>query len=304
MNRHLTGLIPAPYTPMNPDGSLNLEAIGTLAEVSLKANLRGAFVCGTTGEGVSLTVSERKKVAERWQSTVRGDFVVMVNVSALCLEDSRALARHAQGIGAYAIASMAPCFFKPASAENLALFCGEIADAAPDLPFYYYHIPEMTGVNIPVYDFLTAAANRIPTLTGAKFTTPDLMDFGRCLTRDDGRFDMLFGREQMLLSALVLGAKGAVGTTYNFAGPLFQRIVAAYEGGDIATARTEQIRAAEMASILGGFGGLAAGKAVMKMVGLDCGPPRLPQRPLSERQCKELRAELERIGFFECCFRF
>jgi N-acetylneuraminate lyase len=289
---------------MNPDRSLNLEPIGTLAEVFVRAKLGGVFVCGTTGEGVSLTVSERQKVAERWREVVPEDFPVLVNVSALCLEHCRALASHAQGIGAYAVASTAPCFFKPVSPEDLALFCAEIANSAPDLPFYYYHIPEMTGVNIPVYDFFAAAAPRISTLAGAKFTTEDLTDYSRCLTQDGGRFDMLFGREQMLLSALVLGAKGAVGTTYNFAAPLFQRIMDVYEAGDIPTARTEQTRAAEMISILGRFGGLAAGKAVMKIVGLDCGPPRLPQRPLSQRQSEELREELGRIGLFERCFRF
>ena len=304
MKKHLTGLIPAAHTPMHIDGTLNLDGIARQAKAFLAADLTGVFICGTTGEGYSLTLSERMEVAERWNAFAKDNFVMIVNVSHLCLQDCKTLAAHAQKIGAFAIAVMAPCFFKPASAEDLALFCAEIAAEAPQLPFYYYHLPAFTGVNIRGFDFLTAAANRIPTLTGMKFTHKDLMDFNRCLAFDAGRFNVLYGHDEMLLSALILGATGAVGSTYNFAAPLFRRVIAANEAGDITTARTEQARACEMISLLEQFGGLPAGKAVMKMVGLDCGPPRLPQRPLSQRQSEELREGLERIGFFECCLRF
>ncbi len=303
MKGPLTGLIAAAHTPMHADSSINLDPIEKQAQMLAAGGLTGVFICGTTGEGMSLTVSERRQIAERWQAVAPENFPVMVNVSALSLEDCRALAAHAQKIGACAIAAMAPCFFKPASAEDLALFCAEIAAQAPNLPFYYYHIPDMTGVTIPVYGFLTVAGDRIPTLTGVKFTHEDLMDFERCLALEGGRFDMLYGRDQMLLSALVLGAKGAIGTTYNFAAPLFLDIMKAYEAGDIATARAEQARAAEMIEVLEKFGGLPACKAVMKMIGLDCGPPRLPQRTLSDQQFDRLYVELEDIGFPSFCLQ-
>lgn len=304
MKKHLTGLLPAAHTPMHGDGNLNLDVIERQAKAFRASGLSGVFVCGTTGEGYSLTLSERMEVAERWNAFAKDNFVLIVNVSHLCLKDCKALAAHAQKIGAYAIAVMAPCFFKPASAEDLALFCAEVAAGAPQLPFYYYHLPAFTGVDIQGFDFLTAAAERIPTLAGMKFTHKNLMDFNRCLAFEGGRFNVLYGHDEMLLSALILGARGAVGSTYNFAAPLFGRIMAAYEAGDLTAARNEQTRACEMISILEQFGGLPAGKAVMKLVGLDCGPPRLPQRDLSARRCEELREELERIGFFECCLRF
>jgi len=289
---------------MHADGRINLDVIEKQAKVFIEAGLRGVFVCGTTGEGYSLTLSERMEIAGRWRAFAQDDFVVIVNVSCLCLEDCKALAAHAQKTGVYAIAVMAPCFFKPASAEDLASFCAEVASQAPDLPFYYYHLPSFTGVNIRASDFLSAAANRVPTLAGMKFTHEDLMDFNRCLTLDGGRFNVLYGHEQMLLSALVLGAKGAIGSTYNFGAPLYLRILKAYEVGDMAAARAEQARAVEMIAVLERFGGLPAGKAIMKMIGLDCGPSRLPQRTPSSDECDQLRVELERIGFFDYCLRF
>jgi N-acetylneuraminate lyase len=303
MKQHLTGLIAAPFTPMNADGSVNLTAIEKQAVLLSEGRVNGAYVCGTTGEATSLTISERMEIAERWLAVAGRDLSVIVNVGHLCLADCKMLAAHAQKIGAYAIAAMAPCFLKPANAEDLALFCAEIAAAAPKLPFYYYHIPELTGVSLPVFDFLKKAAERIPTLTGVKFTHEDLMDYGRCLVLEGGKYDMLFGRDEILLSALALGARGAVGTTYNFAAPLYLHIMKAHRAGDMTTAQKEQTRAMEMVNVLRNFGVLPGGKAIMKMIGLDCGPVRLPLRTLTNEQSDRLHADLEHIGFFTYCLQ-
>ncbi len=303
MKEHFTGLIAAVHTPMHSNGDVNLKAIEEQAQLLSAGGLRGVFVCGTTGEGMSLTVSERLKIAERWREVARPGFLVIVNVSHLCLEESKALAAHAQKIGADAIAATAPCFFKPANAEDLSSFCAEVADEAPGLPFYYYHIPSMTGVSIPLFDFLSAAEKRIPNLAGAKFTSHDLMDFSRCAVFREGKFNMLFGLDEMLLAGLALGAEGAVGSTYNFAAPLYHRIIESFRAGDMAAARTEQARAVQLAVVLEKFGGLPAGKAMLKMIGVDCGPVRLPLRTLSEEEADQLRSELERVGFFTYCLR-
>lgn len=219
-----------------------------------------------------------------------------MNAAHTCLADGKALAAHAQQIGAYGVATTAPSFLKPARLEELVAFCAEVAGAAPELPFYYYHIPSLNGVLFPMAEFLARASERIPNLAGVKFTWEDLMDYGRCLALEDGRFDMLFGRDEILLSALVLGARGAIGSTYGFAAPLYQRVIAAFAAGDLAGARREQGRAMEMVAVLNRYGGLAAGKVVMKRIGLDCGPVRLPLRSLTEEECAALNAELDALG--------
>jgi N-acetylneuraminate lyase len=300
---HLTGLVAAPPTPMRPDGTLDLGRIDDLRRMLIANGVRGAFVCGTTGESMSLTVEERRLVAERWRRLAEGGFVVIIHVGHNCLPDCRELAAHARSIGADGIAAMAPSFFKPSSVEDLVSFCAEVAAAAPDVPFYYYHMPSMTGVTTPAVDFMSAASDRIPTLAGAKFTYEDLMDYGRCLALEGGRFDMLFGRDEILLSALALGAQGAIGTTYNFAAPLYRRIMDAYAAGDMRTAQAEQSRAREMVAVLYRSGGLSAVKPIMKMIGLDCGQPRLPLHRLDDAACRRLRADLDRLGFFGYCCR-
>jgi len=302
MNQPIEGLVAAPFTPMHEDASINLDVVGQLARFLAANGVTGAFVCGSTGEGPSLTLPERMQVAERWMATAPGTLRVIVHVGHLCINDCKALAAHAQQIGAFAIGTVAPCYFKPATLDDLVDFCAEIAAAAPKLPFYYYHIPVLTGVTFPMTEFLETGAERIPTLAGLKFTDEDLMEFRQCLRVQDGRFNVMFGRDEIMLTALALGARAAVGSTYNYMSPLYVRIIDAFESGDIESARADQSRAIDVVSLLHKYGG-GAGKAIMNITGVDCGPVRPPLRNLSDEQQAELRADLERIGFFGYCSR-
>src|SRR5262249_48367128 len=154
--------------------------------------------------------------------------------------------------------------------------CRDVAGAAPKTAFYFYDIPVLTGVTFPVADWIEAAEERIPILAGVKFTNPDLMTFQRLLRAGGGRFDVLFGMDEQLLAAVVLGGRGAVGSGYNFAAPLFHRLLDAVKRGDYDAARAEQFRAVELIAVMFRVGYLPAAKELMRMRGLDLGPVRLP----------------------------
>ncbi len=300
MKPPFTGLIAAPFTPFTAEGALALDTIERQAERLSRYGVRGAFVCGTTGEGLSMSVDERQAVAQRWRDVAGEELAVIVHVTALALPEARALAAHAEAIGADAIGVMAPPFFKPANATALADWCGQIAAAAPATPLYYYHIPSMSGYSQPVYDLLAAAETRVPTLAGVKFTYENLMDFARCLAFGSGRYDMLFGRDEILLAGLSLGARGAVGSTYNFAAPIYGQVIKAFNAGDLSAARAAQARAVQMVAVMARYGGgVTAGKAIMSLIGLDCGPVRCPLTDTSASARRTLETELEQAGFFE-----
>jgi N-acetylneuraminate lyase len=302
MNKTKThGLIAAPFTPMHADTTINLNAIESYAQQLHRDGVVGAFICGTTGEAMSLSIEERMLVAERWMEKAPKELRVIVHVGHTALGDCRRLASHAQSIGADSVSCMAPFFFKPSSAESLVQWCEHVASAAPELPFYYYHIPSMTGVAIPVIEFLQIACDRIPNLVGVKFTYEDLDDFKRCLDFQNGRYDMLFGRDERLLSSLAIGARGAVGSTYNFAAPIYRKLIAAFLAGDQPTAEEQQALAVKMidALIQGGPSPIATFKWLMKRMGVDCGPARAPLQNPSKEQIELLEKQLETIGFFK-----
>lgn len=296
MHPALTGLIPAPFTPLRPDGSLNLARIDELARHYAAQRVTGAFVAGTTGEAQSLTVSERQEIARAWVEVgkPRG-LKIIVQVGHNCVAEARALAAHAAKIGADAIAAHASCFFRPSSVAELIDGLAPIAAEAPQVPFYFYDIPSMTNVRLPMVDFLRAGKDRIPNLRGLKYTNMDLVQFQHLVHLDNGSFDILFGHDELLLPATALGAKGAVGNTYNFAVPLYQRLLKAFADGHIDVARRLQLRAVEMINVFLSFGFLPATKATMEFIGLDCGPVRAPLSSLDSDRKAALREKLTRL---------
>src|SRR5690606_4342116 len=126
----------------------------------------------------------------------------------------------------------------------------EIAKGAPNLPFYYYHIPMMTGVDPDLREFIDRVRERLPAFAGLKFSDTRLYDLIPCVQYEGGACDTVFGVDEMLLAAVALGVRGAVGSTYAFAAPLYLRMLDAFDRGDIDRARLEQGRAAEMVRII------------------------------------------------------
>jgi N-acetylneuraminate lyase len=274
--------------------------VSSQAEQLLANGVTGVFICGTTGESHSLTLEERCELHRSWSDAVRGTPLKLIcHVGHNCLADAQTLAANAQKNGAMAIAALASSYFKPRDLRMLVNWCAAIAEKAPDLPFYFYDIPSWTRVEQSMPDFLTEAQQRIPTLAGLKFTNSDLAQFLTCVRHGHGRFDILYGNDESLLAGLALGARGAVGSTFNFAAPIYHRLIRAFERGDFESARLEQAHSVNLVRILGTYGFLAAAKTVMGMIGVDCGQVRVPLQSLSKEQAASLRNELEDIGFFE-----
>lgn len=296
----ITGLVAATHTPFHSDGSLHLDIIEKQAEHLLKNRVSFAFIGGTTGESASLTLEERKALAIRWLEVTRGsELKVIVHVGANCLHDAAELARQANQLQAHAISALAPNYFKPANAKALVESMAFIANAAPDLPFYYYEIPSMTGLGILPSDFLAEATGRIANLAGLKYTSSNLLDYQLCLHLGNSRYDVPFGFDEMLLAALSLGAKGAVGSSFNFAAPIYHRVNHAFQSGDLGSAREHQLRSVQVIQLLARHGYMASAKVVMGMLGIEVGPPRLPFLPLCENSQQSLRQGLEQLGFFD-----
>ena len=293
----LTGLVPAVLTPFDSHGELNLPMVEKQAELLLGDGISAVFVGGTTGEFSSLTIDERLSLTKRWCDVAKGSaFRVVVHVGSNCLKDSMSLVRHAAEAGAAAIATVASNYFKPKTTHDLVEWCAAIGSAAPATPLYFYDIPSMTGVSLPMPEFLDSASERIPSLAGLKFTNPDLMTFQQLLHLKNGRFDVLWGLDEFLLAALALGAEGAVGATYNFAAPMYQRIFDAVKRCDLAAARVDQFRSVELIGLMIRYGFLTSAKEAMRMRGLDLGTGRLPNVNLNADKAREFRAEFERLG--------
>ena len=272
------GLIAAPFTPMDKKGEIKYDLIGDYYDYLEKNKVVGAFINGSTGEGVSLTQKEKMKAVEFWtaKSKISKTLKVINLVGGTSYRECIENAQHSAVNGVDAIALLAPYYFKPAGAKQLAEFCATIAEAVPQTPVFFYHIPVLSGCYVSMFDFLQEAAPIIPNLAGIKYTHEDFMDFLSCIHFMDGKFDMMWGRDENMLSALVLGTRSAVGSTFNYAAPLYYQLMDAFDNGNLPLARKLQQMSIDMIRLLGKYGGIATGKAYMKYIGFEMGEFRLP----------------------------
>ncbi len=301
MNK-IDGYIAAPFTPMLENGEVNLSLVPDYARYLIRNGLDGAFVCGSTGEGALLNRRERMSLAEKWIEASKEELKIVVHTGGTNIKDQQSLAAHAEKTGAWAVAAMAPAFLPPKRNEELLAYCKAIASSAPGIPFYYYHIPALNGVHLPVTDLLKVAHKEIPNFAGVKYTYLNMFEFEQCRHIADGKYEMLWGLDEMFLDGLVYGNNSGVGGTYNHCFSLYREMSAAYKQKDMERCRELQHQSHQFCEILGLYrGNLMGGKRIMKFLGMDCGPNRLPLQTISDQEEARMKKDLEAIGFFDYC---
>lgn len=301
----IKGLIVAPFTPFDKKGEVDAGPIADYAALLQKNGLIGVFINGSSGEGYMLTVEERMKLAEKWISVAPEGFKVIVHVGATSIKESFRMAQHAGEIGAFGIGAMASPFPKAGRIEELVKYCEEIACGAPNLPFYFYHIPVLNGVYLPMLPFLKAADGQIPNLAGIKYTYESLYEYNQCMLYENGKFDMLHGQDETILPALVMGgAQGGISGTGSYIGNSLVSIIKEYNSGNLEKARDHQNFAQEVINVIARYrGNIVCGKRIMKLIGVDLGINRTPFQNVTDEEETIIRKELESIGFFERCNR-
>ncbi|WP_233164147.1 dihydrodipicolinate synthase family protein [Snuella sedimenti] len=292
----IKNLIAATYAPMHTDGSLNTDKIKDYSQFLTKNNVSGVFMNGSTGDFTSLTIDERKAITLAWSENKSKDLYLIDHVGDPSLKVAKELAQYASD-KVDAIAAIAPFYFRLNSIDKLIDYCKEIAICAPNLPFYYYHIPVLSGAQLNMASFLEQAKDNIPNLAGIKFTNNDLIDYGHCKSKANSKYNILFGYDELFINSLPLGATGWVGSTYNHLAPLYYKIKELFENGNMEAAADLQSKAIKFVELLnskGGFNGV--GKGFMRVLGVDCGPSRFPHTTLSDSDYIEIKEALDGIG--------
>lgn len=289
-------LIAAAYAPMNKNYSINTSIIGDYASFLKKNKVKGVFVNGSTGDFASLSLDERKDLISAWGEHQSDDFTIINHVASTNLNEAKELAKHSVD-KANAIAVLAPYYFKPATLDILVQYCKEVAEEAPNLPFYYYHIPVLSGSYFKMIDFLEKVDKEIPNFAGLKYTYNDFPDFLKCKNYKESKYDIFFGIDEMFLQSLSLQTEGCVGSTYNHLAPLYLKIEELFTKNKLQEASDLQKKAIHFVEVLDSIGRFnGAGKSFMKTLGIDCGPSRYPHNTLTDQQLKKAVKEFEKIG--------
>lgn len=302
----INGLVAATFTPFSKDGSVNTKEAENQAQWLNATGVKWIFLSGTTGESLKLSMEERLAQAELWLKLAPTYGIrVIVHTGAESIPVAKALTRHAVANGADAIGAMPPVFFKPVNTQALAATMASIAAEAPKLPFYYYHIPSMTGVAFP--DGMLGLAQEMEKLgvsnfAGVKYTGlytyPGMMDAVKLLNYKQGKFEVLCGRDELMIEALTAGIVGFVGSQYNFAGDLYNSIRSSFSNGDMQTSRQMQLEAIELIStwqnVSSGVNGCKnVMNGLLPGVTVTVGGSRLPSVPITGEDSQKLAQGLK-----------
>ena len=294
----IKGLICAPFTAFDELGNVDLGKVAEQARFYKNNGVSGVFACGTTGEGSSLTMPEKKALFEEWSKQRDGGFAVIGFLGGTSVGDCIELARHAQSVGLDAVAMTAPYYQRPATVKDLALTIAQVASAVPEMPFYFYHIPVLTKVAFPMIRLLEEVDSLVPNFAGIKYTDENMMDFQLCLEFKNRKYNIMWGRDEMLLEALSIGARTFVGSTYGYMAPIYHAITEAFDSGNMVKAASLQFEAVKLITLLDKYGS-GCGKAYMKAAGMDLGPCRRPLNTMDDIIYKAFLEELSGTAFGE-----
>lgn len=294
----LRGPIPAVHTPLDDAGdSLRLDVIPAYLDHLRREGAPAAYVCGSTGESLSLTVPERCRILEAWVEAAGSNLPIIAHVGSNALPDAIELARHAARIGVSAISAMNPTFGRARTVADLVDFHARIADAGDGTPYLVYEISAFGGVSFPAGDVVRTSLERLPTFAGLKFTSGDLLQLQIALEiADREHLAIFFGSDEHLLAGLALGCRAAIGSTYGYAPAPARTVFEAFDRGDLQTARLAQRTIARLVTPLLRHGVLRTGKALLGRVGVPVGAPRSPESPLDADELAVVLEEIASLG--------
>ncbi|MEM0361632.1 MAG: dihydrodipicolinate synthase family protein [Sulfolobales archaeon] len=289
---NLNTVITALITPFTSDRRLYLDGLKNLVEFQISNGVRAFYICGTYGGGPLMTLAERKKVAESVIEYAGGRATVIVHVGASNIDDVLELAKHAEDIGAHAIASVPPYYYAYDNEAIISYFKMLVSEVK--LPVFLYNNPARTGVKISS-EVLKCLADI--GVAGVKDSSFDLVRFYEdviTITRNDFKF--IIGTEALMLPAMMVGSTTCVSGLSNMFPELVVKLYNLIKGGMYEEASKTQLEVISVRKVLHLVPTIPAVYEVLRFRGIDVGYPKPPMRRLNMREVELLRTELAKIG--------
>jgi 4-hydroxy-tetrahydrodipicolinate synthase len=292
MSKKFEGIFVATVTPFTRKGELDEEAFGKLLDFELSAGVNGIYACGTTGEGVSMTLEQRKRVAEIALEHAGSKVTVMTQVGDEAIENIRELARHAEDIGLDGIASLTPYYYKPDEKAVLEYY-REISSFS-DLPLFIYHIPPMTGLSLNART-IARIMEEVPNIRGIKDSSGDFRHLLEIRYHAPKGQALFTGSDEYALAAFISGIDGCVSGYSSVFPEFYVSLYNYYRQGKIKEAVEMQKKITTVKSHLR-TPYIQPIKEVLKMRGVDGGFVKKPLRTMTAAEIRELRSAIEKLG--------
>lgn len=288
--RGMNGAYAALFTPYDAKGRVNPEMVEKIINYGIRNGLNGFYLTGSTGEWWLLSTDERKQVMAAAVKAAKGRCKLIAHVGANNTDESVELAKYAATIGIDWVSSIAPLLYR--NSFDAAYYHYKTIAEATDLPFMVY---SLGAALVPERD---RRFFDIRNVKGIKYTGRDYYA-AQCLKRRLDKETIWFaGCDEQLLCGLALGNvfSGGIGTTYNIIPKHFAKICELAAKGDFKGAAKCQDEANRVVELMIESDNWSYRKAMMKFIGLDCGPYRKPFEPLTAAEYKAYAKRFARLG--------
>lgn len=285
------GVLPALITPFDEMGEVDETKLKSFVQW-LIPQVDGFYVCGSYGSGPIMTVEQRKLVCEVIQKEAHGKVPVILHVGDPSTDITIELAKHAEGCGVAAIASLTPYYYLH-GADLITDHFKKVIDSV-DLPVFLYNNPKYTNYCVTPEQMAELARYG---LAGFKDSSTSIQLFYNCIAAiNNPDFVFLVGSQTMLYPGLGAGGNGCVSGMSNLFPNLVNNIFEAAEAGDSKKAVALQHEANELRTLTGSGIPIPFYHAALNHLGIDIGFPRLPLLPVNEEQFKKIGETLEKYS--------
>ena len=293
-NVKFEGIIPAFVTPFNEDNkTINVESAKKLIDLHLEQGANGFYILGGTGEGLVMAREEREAMCEIAVKYVNGRKPVINHVGAKNMEETVALAKHAEKVGADAVASVPPSFFYYRE-DDLFNYYKKLAESVSIPVIIYYHPAAQKDMSAK----LIAKIFEIDNVTGVKWSSNNFFELMKLKDMTHGEMNIINGPDELLVSGLAAGADAGIGSTYNVMLPEFVKIYEHFKKGELDKALEMQLKVNRVISAMIAQSVVPAVKHAVNLMGINVGTATYPLNQITdEKTVKEYEAALKEAGW-------
>ncbi|MBQ4563593.1 MAG: N-acetylneuraminate lyase [Lachnospiraceae bacterium] len=284
------GIYAALITPYTKTGEVNYNQLQKLVNHLLEQGIAGFYVGGSTAEAFLLTEEERKGILEAVVEANEEKGTVFSHVGAISTDMAIRLAEHAEETGVDAVSAVAPFYYNFTEKEIINYYCDIMRST--DLPMIVYNIPSFSGFTLTesVLNELKKKGN----VAGVKFTSPDFLLLQQ-IRANNPELSVFNGFDQMLSAGLIMGATGAIGSTYNCLAPIACRIYDSFQNGETDQVEYAQNLLNRVLMVMRKYGVFSSIKTLLEFEGIECNGCRKPFSQMTEDGRIELKKVYEDV---------
>jgi 4-hydroxy-tetrahydrodipicolinate synthase len=292
------GVLVALVTPFDSkNGPVDVYGLSRLVEFLIESGVNGFYPIGTTGEGLLLSMAEKKFVIEKVMDLAAGRAIVIPQIGSLSFEDTIELGRFARDLGVDGVGVLPPIYYSIPSEEIVTYFL-EIAQVLDPLPIFLYNIPSNAKNDITPA-IAESISSEAPNVIGIKDTSKDIGRFESYIATMGSDFAVIVGADALFFPSLTVGGYGTVTAAGNAIPELFVQLYNAYQNTDWAMARDLQYRINQVRAVIKSGPAIASYKAALRLRGVPVSGMRSPFRDVTAEEFKTLEAKMRSIGFVQ-----